>query len=360
MIVACIWLLKPYSTQKVAEVCLRFSPQICVRENEAVFIEIGKSKKLYSTDGFIARIKVLLRRLDVTASISLGQDITEALVRAKYQVHTTEQLPLKALIEFADPFNKDPVAQKYIHKMITAFDSLGITDFESFTKLPASDLVSRFGPIALLCKQRLNFETAIIWPYWKPLEVISEKTEFPYFEFYGELEPILFELKKHLDQIFQRLWARGLKAQKMTVKIYFETNSLNPNPFRQFNFEFLFAQSNTKGALNIIKERLARDFERKPITTPLEGLETTVTGTVKGHVGQKNLLHRHEEITEQRQALLGQLIEAHGHGNIFHVALTEDRRPEKSWIKVETPVASAHVALEKLPLRPTHLIRPEP
>lgn len=359
MKVACLWFTKSAPTQKVAELCLRFSPQICVRENEAVFIEIGKCKKLYSEAGFSARVQVVLRRLNLQASVAFGQDITEALVRARYKIENTEQLPLAALLDFADPFAKDPVAGKYVLKMISGFNELGINTIADFKRIPLSDLISRFGAIAILCRQRVTFEVPISWTYWKPVEVVSEKTEFPYFEFYGELEPILFELKKQLDMIFQRLWARSLKAQTMQVKVFCETNSRNPKPHRQFEFDFLFPQSSTKGTLKIIKERLTRDFEKRAVTSPIEALETSVINTVPGAAGQRNLLHRHEEINEQQQALLGQLSEVHGKENIFFAELIEDRRPEKSWKKTEKATSPAADFTERVPLRPTHLLTPE-
>ncbi len=317
----------------LAELCFKLSPQICLRKNEAVFVEIGKCRRLYSEDGFKARAQVLLRRLQQTAEITFADSIAEAWVLAKYKTLQPQFLPLVALIDFSDPFDQDFVLQKYIHKMISALTALGIKTITQFKQIPAAEISSRFGAAGLLCRQRLQPEMNIPWPFWKPEEIISEKVEFPYFEFYGELEPILFELKKQLDHIFQRLWARDLKAQRLQVKIFCEKGSQNPTPVRTYDFDFLYPQSVTKGALNIIKERLVRDFEKNRIRSPIEALETTVTGAVLGTSAQKNLLHNHDEVAEQRGSLLGQLAEIHGSENIFHAVLTEDRRPEKSWTK---------------------------
>lgn len=359
MRVACIWFNEPTALHKLAENCLRFGPQICLRTDEAIFIEIGKCRKLYSQDSFQARVQVLMRRLKLSGVVSFGEDITDSLLRAKFKVQDLDKLPLEALLDFCDPFNQDQVLRKYINKMIASFRDLGIESIGKFKLIPTSELVSRFGPTAILAKQRVNFETATSWRYWRPAEVISEKTDFPYFEFYGELEPLLFELKKQLDSIFQRLWSRGLKAQNINLKIYFDTNSLNMTKVRNFDFDFLFAQSETKGTLRIIQERLSRDFQKNPIRTTVEGIETTITATVPGAAGQRNLLHRHEEIAEQQQALLGQLTEIHGKENIFHAKLVEDRRPERSWRRAEVAGEEKLEITERIPLRPTHLLRPE-
>lgn len=347
---------------RVAEMCLRFSPQICLGRS-AVFIEIGKCEKLYSEDNFILRLQVVLKRLGQQASIAIGNDISEALVMAKYRVPSIDHLPLRALVDFTDPFEKDLVIQKNIQKMTESFANLGIKSIGQFKQIPTSELVSRFGSIGMLCMQRLRGEFHIAWPFWKPEEIISEKNDFPYFEFYGELEPILFKTKEQLDKIFQRLWARNLRAQRLQVRVFCEVNSQNPNPYRHFEFDFISPQSSTKGALNIIKERLMRDFEKNPVKTPIEALETKVLATVPGTIGQKNLLHNKEEEMEQMNALLGQLIEVHGNDNVFQAQLVEDRRPEKSWQKIDSYAqvdqAEQDRIAARVPRRPTHLVRPE-
>lgn len=363
MRVVCLWFPTPAPVAKVAENCLRFSPQICLRPDQALFIEIGKCRQLYSEESFLARLQVVLRRMNLHAQIALGTDIPDSLVMAKYQTANPENLPLHALLDLADPFNRDPVLQKYVTKLITSFQDLGVRNLREFKKIPTAELTTRFGPVGILCKQRTLGEMSIPWPHWVPAEVVSERTEFSYFEFYGELEPILFELKKQLDQIFTRLWSRALKAQKIEVRIFCERNSQNPDPFIPFEFDFLLPQSTTKGALNIIRERLSRDFQRRPVKSPIEALETTVRETVPHALGQKNFLHRRDETAEQLHALLGQLSEAHGRDNIFQAELTEERRPEKSWrknFKISHDTAKTRVELKgRIPLRPTYLMKPE-
>lgn len=364
MRVVCLWFKSKTATLRVAEACLRFSPQICMRDGEAVFIEIGKCHRLYSEDGFRARIQVVLRRLGLEASIAIADDIPQALLRAKYNRYDVESLPLTALIEVADPFNKDYIGQKYVNKMILAFTDLGIKTLGQFKKIPMADLTSRFGAIGILCRERALSAKNMPWPLWKPEEIIQEKSEFPYFEFYGELEPLLFELKKQLDSIFQRLLARGLKAQQINVQIFFETNSYNPKGVRDFHFDFLYPQNATKGTLTVIRERLTREFQKNPVRTTIQGLQTTIVKAVPGSVGQKNIFHNQEEVREQLHTLLNQLSETHGSENIFQAELTEDRRPEKSWRKVDTrkpnSVVAKNTAIQnRIPQRPTYLMTPE-
>lgn len=361
MRVACLWFQERAPLEKLAESFLRFSPQICLRQDQALFIEIGKCRHLYSEDGFQARAQVLLRRFKRQAQIGLGNDITDSLLIAKFGQFDFLNLPLPALLEVADPFQRDPVLRKMCGKMVAAFEDLGVATLKHFLNLPAAELSSRFGATGLLCQQRLRGDFQLPWPNWKPTEEIFEKTEFSYFEFYGELTPILFELKRQLDLIFSRLWARALKAQSLNVTVFCEKTSFETQPNRSFHFDFLIPQGTTKGCLNILKERLERDFQKNPIRSPIEGLECRVLSTVPNEHGQKSLLHNREETAEQLAALLGQLAEVHGRDGIFRAELTEERLPEKSWIKrhdLKTPAKSVSVE-GRIPLRPTYLMKPE-
>lgn len=365
MKVSCLYFEQPVHLTLVAEVFLRLSPQICFGKS-ALFIEIGKCHRLYSEEGFRARCQVLLKRLNLKARLAMGTDIAEAFVKAKYSTNEIHCLPLTTLTDLVDPFEKEEDLKKNVSSMIQAFQYLGVTTLGQFKNIPLPELVSRFGAIGILCMQRLRQEVEIPWPFWKPEEIICEKDDFPYFEFYGELEPILFKLKEQLDRIFQRLWGRQLWIQKLQVRVFFETNSVHPVAFRQFEFDFISPQSQTKATLNIIKERLAQDFEKNPVHTPIESLETQVLVAVPGKSKQKNLLNNQEEQLEQLNAVLGQLMEAHGASNIFFAELTQDRRPEKSWRKITSTneknknfasPAAIDIA-EKIPLRPTQLIHP--
>ena len=361
MRVACIWFESAIQTSKTAELFLRFSPQICLRSDRAIFVEIGKCKSLYSESSFIKRALALIKKQNLTARIKVTNELTEALCLAKFNAQTVDELPLTALLEFCDPFDRDVDLRANVLKMIAAFQDLGVSSVGQFKKIPSSDLISRFGIVGRHCYHRLHYKDIIPWPMWSPEEVIVEEKDFPYFEFYGELEPILFELKSQLDSIFARLFARKKRLTKLQVKIKCEKTSSNQNNIRTFDFEFFAPQGATKGALRILKERLTRDFEKSPIASPIEALNTIVVKAVDFNGGQKNLLNNDEEKFESLYSVHNQLVELLGKENIFQAELTEDRRPEKSWSK---KFGSPHEKsiepkdfLELIPDRPTYLCR---
>ncbi len=361
MRVACLWFDQSVATKKLAESFLRFSPQICVRGERAIFIEIGKCRNLYSEASFVARAQILLRRNDCSARICIASDVTDSLTLSKYQVSNVDELPLSALIEFADPFDRDPILQKSVSNLIISFQDLGIKNLGHFKRIPPGQLVSRFGVIGRHCHSRVSFAEPISWPSWKPEEIIMERKEFPYFEYYGELEPILFELKSQLDKIFSRLFARGKRTTKIQVEIKCEKISTHLNNVRTLDFDFFTPQSSAKGTLRICKERLAREFEKTPIRSPIEAIPTKVLRTVEANPGQRNIFNNEEEKLEQIQSIHNQLIELLGKENVYQAILTEDRRPERSWKKQhhaphEVDRQSIDLS-EIIPERPTYLVR---
>ncbi len=361
MRVVCIWLLENGPTNKLADLFMRYSPQICIRGERALFVEIEKCRNLYSEETFLARAQVLLTRAKQKAVVRIGRDLTDALTLAKFQKNVIEDLPLAALVDFVDPFCRDEVVQKSVFNLITAFTDLGIKTIGDFKKISAPQLVSRFGVIGRFCYNRVHFQDFINWPIWTPEEVIEEKKEFPYFEFYGELEPILFELKTQLDQIFARLFARGQRMTGLQIKIRCEKLSTHPNFIRTLDFDFFVPQSSAKGTLRIVKERMTREFERRPILSPIEGVLSRVSKTVPISSSQKNIFNNDEEKFEQIFSIHNQLVELLGKDNIFQAVLTEDRRPEKSWVKQFEAPHSVNVVnpdfFERLPERTTYLFK---
>jgi hypothetical protein len=359
--VACIWFARPAPTARFAELFLRFSPQICLRGEQALFIEIGKCQNLYSEAGFLMRAAKLLQRMNLSAVIKVGQDLPESLVLAKYNGDSLEALPLEALLEMADPFLRDENLRKSVQVLIESFRNLGIQTLGHFKKIPVADLIGRFGVVGRFCYQRVRLESFVTWPLWQPEEIILERKEFSYFEFYGELDPILFELKNQLDSVFARLFARKKRLMKLQVVIACEKISTHLNPVRTLDFEFFAPQSLVKGTLRILKERLSREFEKNPILSPIESVQTKVLKAVPFEGGQKNIFNTDEEKLEQLHSIHNQLIEMLGKESIYQAELTEDRRPERSWVKrldrPHEPSDNLVDLTDVIPERPTYLCR---
>jgi hypothetical protein len=359
MRVACLWFPEPRELHAFAEDCLRFTPQICLRENEAIFLEIGKCYRLYSEETFLARAERLLERMKIPARIAVADSIEWALVAAKHGTARPEDLPLEALFDVADPIGNDPQAEPFVRKLVEALPQLGIRNLAAFRSVPRKQIASRFGSVGLLCRQRLDGDLIFPWRAWVPPEVIEEVATYMYADVPGALEPLLFEAKRLLDRLFVRLRGRGLKAAAFQIHILCEKVSTNPERERNLTLEFLLPQGDTKGALAILREFFAKEFDRKPLLSALEKFSITVSKSAPGIAGQKNLYHGREERMEAMGTLLSQMAEAFGKGNIFRAVTVEERLPEYSWEKAARHEGKGVNLRGRIPLRPTNLVKPQ-
>lgn len=156
MRVACVYALSDLNIETWAQACLRFSPQISIRNPNILFVEIGKCRSIYSEASFLARVQVLLRRFQINARIAIDSDLPRALARARFDCENVDALPVQALMDFGDPFGLDPKGRKSMEKMILALERLGIRTISDFKHIPASHLSSRFGKQALYSRQLLE------------------------------------------------------------------------------------------------------------------------------------------------------------------------------------------------------------
>ena len=357
MRVACFLFTGAPDLGRVAERCLRFTPQIALRVPDAIFLEVGKCYRLYSESQFLTRAATLLRRTETPAKIGMGASLEEALLAARFGTSDLSRLPLEALHDLVDPLRRDPLAEGCVNKLMAALQSLGIKTLAQFRSVPRAELSSRFGAGGLLCRQKLDGELLSPWKPWVPPEVITETCVYDFSDFSPSVEPLLFDSKRLLDRVFSRLRLRALRAACLEITFRFEKLSVNPERERKLRLEFLQPQADTKGSLPVLRDFFQKEFDRRPVQFPLESLTITVASTAPALSAQKNLFHSREERQEALASLLSQLSEAHGAGSIFQANTVEERIPELSWEK--TPECGPQVALaRRVPLRPTHLLRP--
>src|SRR4051812_27701262 len=107
---ACIWIQKTslHSKQELhkqmgafAEALMRFTPQIAIRSEEAIFLEIGKSLSLYSEASLSARIDRLARRLGFEIRLAFSPHASHALAKCIFpelnQNGDLSRLPIESL-----------------------------------------------------------------------------------------------------------------------------------------------------------------------------------------------------------------------------------------------------------------------
>jgi hypothetical protein len=148
--VVCVLLEQREDVAAFAEACFRFSPQIAIRTNEAVFIEVGASRALFSPASLEVRLKALAGRLlKSSVRVAFGDSAATALVSARHPEygHTRDlkHLSLDALADFTNPFRWDADLQKRFLRMKCILESLGIQSVGEFACLPRESLASRMG-----------------------------------------------------------------------------------------------------------------------------------------------------------------------------------------------------------------------
>ncbi len=355
MRVACVLFTEASSLETFADACLRFTPQICLRDPDAIFLEIEKSKRIFSEDLLMKQVQRLLSKFGLKAKITISKSVPHSYCQAKFDMECVEALPLYALQTFADPFGTQ--SDSLLSNMLESLKHLGVKTVGDFLKLPPKQLSSRFGQLALLCRYRVLDEMNSPWPQWAPPLKIIEIKEFQYEEFCADIESLLQQLDTALERLFLRLWARGLSLSALKISINSEKYSTAKYAQRELIFDFLLPQKTKRPVAAMIWERMNKEFTQKPIESPIQRITLEVLQCSQDYVGQKNFFSSQEEIKEQFNAAMAQLAEEVGKENVFRAKIIESAIPEQSWVRSLDEQKELPDLAKHLPQRPTRLLK---
>ena len=357
MRVACVFFKKEVSVAAFAEACLRFSPQMAVREPNILLIEIGKCLKLYSELNFRHRLRILLDRFGHPAQIALADDIPTAMALAKFPQESLETLPLECLFDFADPFGNDDVGKKSLYKMVESLSHLGLKTLNDFKALPVSQVPSRFGALGYFCRSRIAEAGLMAWPLWRAPERIVEQITLLEHENYVELEPLLFRMKTALDRVFLRLCGKSLRADEIRITLDLEKYSSVLRPKRVWNFEFISPLGSTSTFLPILRERLSWDLQENPIESQVLAIHVEVLTASLRNDSQSDFFNAQNMESEKLGSFFGQIEEFLGKGKVYWSSVNEERYPEKSWQRLRFPSGKSADIKDYYPKRPTRLLQ---
>jgi nucleotidyltransferase/DNA polymerase involved in DNA repair len=351
-----------------AEACLRFSPQLALRGEEAVFVEIGGCRHLYDETGFRRRAEALARRFfgsddsgggtsgggmgtlggaTPPLRITVAPTAVAAWVAARHGgpagsygvTLDLARLPLAALADFADPFATEPPARsdafrRQLARWIERLEDLGVRHLADFTRLPPRTLTARFGVEAAWLSRRISTGEDAVWPCFRPPERIREHEELLHPETLDStvvsLEGALFGLKRVLDRALARLKARGLRLAGMELVFRLERGR-----DRRWSIALPFPQGATTALLPILRDRLGPELDRQPLAAAIQRLEIEVTETAPGHGAQRELFRGGGPDAEENEALdslLGRLSSKLGPGAAFRAKPVDRHLPEGAWL----------------------------
>ncbi len=292
MRVVCLLFSKPSPISEIAEACYRWTPQVALRSEEAIFLEIEKCHRLYSEHALTLRLQALLKRFNAKARITIADDVFMSLAQARYPRSEKELLPLEALCDVASPFKRDQDIEKKVLTMIEELRRLGLKTLGEFIKLSPKELSSRFHYQSLELHRRLyngSFDESLsLWPRFIPPERICESVSLEYAEKCQSLEPLLFVIKKIVNRAMARLTARGERLSKASLHFELEKLSTVKCTRRSWVFDLPLSQGAVTGLLPLIRERLSFELERESLMSSVERLQFDVLETVPGQYFQRH------------------------------------------------------------------------
>lgn len=361
--IACLWLgeIAPEkSVQALAESCQRFTPMIALRQGEAIFLEIGKSRHLFSEESVTQRLLALAKRFGFqNAEVAIEDNAALAFAVVRHFGKSGmrwQMLPLSALLELAAPFESDPDEQKIIRRLISLLTALGIRNIGEFCALPTQTLASRFGKEAVELSSRLQGRVPLSWPGFHPEPQIIEKIE----QTAENLEGLVFVLRGLVDRAMARLRGRAQRASVIQVGFELERWSSSSRK-REWKVEFSLPQGSSVGILPILQEQLSFQLQREPLDAPVETVWFEILETVPGRGAQRDFFSQKEEQEEALESLFARLSQKLGE-NQAYVARPVDRYlPEKAYERSNEFFSARIPSTAATPARPSRLLKaPEP
>ncbi len=357
MRIVCIKLPKHSDAQSIAEIFYRATPQIRLRHNDAIFLEISKCQHLYSESTFIKRAQVTLKRIGITAELAVADDISTALSLATFPVIHKDSLPIDALIYYADPLAQYPEQHGLILKAISLLKSLRLCTIADFLTIPSYEISPRFGPTLLLAYQRLLGQHEIPWNEFKPREAVEESHEFDLAYPPRDLEPVYFTLRPLLDKIYLRLRGRGQRIRQFNIILQQEYATRKSPQTYEIPIIIQLPFVSVKTIFQIAKEKLDAVVQRKPLEHPIIKISLVVTEDAPYLTSQRDIFdQKKEETSESFFHLVSRLATKLGSDGAFFAHIKENYLPERTWFRVpEKSTVTIHES--HIPERPLRLLK---
>ncbi len=341
--------------ESFAESCYSITPQLAVGDRW-IFLEVSKCQKIQSEKRIYLKLRILLKKWQVNAEISLADDMPTALCQILFSKKNKKDFPIRAIEIYFQPFS---ISQQF--KLITEkFQKLGLETFNDVFQIPKSTLVSRLGRSFAQALRHIEEADQLIWPQFVLKESITHSVMIDELSVVKDLEPLMFIVKSLLDPCFLRLKAQDLSLTHLQLKIEMEKYSFVEKPIREFIVEFPFPQNQTFSVLQILRTKLDFEFQQKPIESEIRFVEVFFLKTTQRSAGQTDLFCKKEENLESLHSFISKMLETLGKENVFYVNFTESYLPEKNWEKtlrepkgLKSPLAARPNRIFKRPVEVT-------
>jgi len=343
----------------VAEVLYRYSSQIALRDQEAIFMEVSKSMRLYRAESLTCRVQAHLRQFGLQARTALADDPATALSFARYFVRGGRkgELPTLTLLDYVSPFRRLDATEKNLFlRKIQLLERLGVRTLGRFLALPEKTIVNHLGGQMLTVYDAVQSSRDCPWPYFKPKEKVCEQLSLSERELTSSsLEGMSFLFKSLIDRSLARLHGRGERLISFKLIFDLEKNSQSEGQ-RIYKFDLSLPHSSVRDLLSVVRERVAADLQQKPLTSLVENLSLEVLEVAPAQSGQRDILNpKKQEENEAFRSLLSRIAEKIGSEKVFMAETQESYRPESSWRKT---LKDLHLEQEELPVQGPRPQRP--
>jgi protein ImuB len=364
--VTCIYFRQGIESQKLAalaEACMRFSSQVALRPEEAVFVETGRNRLIHEPGALTLRLKALAARYGDGPQLALGRHAAEALALARYGAASVAELPMEALLDYASPFLHLESVDDWLGPMIAALKSLGLSRLGSLLRLPQHSVGERFGADAAMLRERVDGILEMAWPRYEAPALMQEREGF---EAEEDFERLAFYLKRLVDRIAARLRGRGMRAARLKLEAHFERGGR-----KALDLRLALPQAAPSALLAVLRQAMEAQRRQGNLYRPIIGLGLAVPEMAPGKGSQSSLFDSRDKEMEQWSSLVTRLSQKLGDNQVFLAELVQRYLPERAWKRVlreprSAPQAPAPAPAPALPApaveppsRPSRLL-PQP
>jgi hypothetical protein len=327
----------------------RFTPDV-VQGRNRIFLEMSRTKHLFKLDGFMKRAQALARRENLDSSLwrfGIAETLPKAWVQTRWRARDARLLPVESYFDFIDPLNHFELSRSQ-RERLTVFQSLGMKSLEYLFTIPKEAWLVRFGEEFDSFLESYEFGSRFLWNRFVPKIDLLEKTRWNAEEYVIDAEGLIFRLKPIVDRICSRLHAlqRAIKKIEITLKLD------RPVPDRIIELGFTFPQTSKTLLLKLLRERIAREMERSPLSDPIVEASVAIKESVKrAAVTERFAFSEQDERGEQESERWMELVSYLGmklekEGRVYQAETTGHALPERSWKKVLLPGASVDLKLD--------------
>ena len=289
------------------------------------------AQQMFSESELAERIVVPLQALGLRIQVGVAETPDLALLAARFAE------PVKLVREVSDFLAPLPVtALQPGRELAAVLHSWGIHTIGQFVALPSAQVWERLGPEAIGLWERATGGRARPLRLIKPREFFAEEADLEHA--IEMLEPLLFLLRRFLEQIAKRLAQAYLVAGKMRLVLRLDMGE----PYRR-----IFAIARPTREVEVLFRIIYTHLENFTTDSPIVGLELAAQ-PARPQAEQFGLLERGLRDPQQFAETIGRLQALLGSERVGSAELESSHHPEAFRMKSYDTAAPAPGANEEL------------